>query len=201
MNYRDYITSSEWRDKHKGFLQKSGYRCAFSGLRIGKGKRYNCHHMHYENLGDEEYGRDIICLHPWFHRWVIHGILSGFKSTTKQKTYPNTPQQIAHAWCCLPGIGKMGLMGFILWLGITSALAPASPRRQVKPWGTSTQFVLKSAHKVSYKYNCQSPRSSHSSYQSKNVADDSKVGGPQSPNPPIRPFSAPFKTRNANGLH
>lgn len=106
-NYREYITSAEWRDKHKGFLKRSRYRCAFSFLPVGKtikGKYfgYAIHHMNYENLSSEQLWIDVIALHPLIHRWIIHGILSGFKRPSQQKNYPNAAQRLAHFWCCQP---------------------------------------------------------------------------------------------------
>lgn len=109
MDYRTYITSSEWRGKHKGFLKRSHHRCSFSLLPIGKtikGKYfgYAIHHMNYDNLGDEQLWIDVIALHPFIHRWIIHGLLSGFKRPSQQKNYPNTAQRLAHFWCCQPVI-------------------------------------------------------------------------------------------------
>jgi hypothetical protein len=52
MDYRSYITSTEWRSKHKDFLKSSHYRCAFfPWVKVGKKHRYNVHHMNYKNLG------------------------------------------------------------------------------------------------------------------------------------------------------
>ncbi len=101
MNYKTYIVSPEWRSKHKGWLKRSKYRCAFLPF-LSLKKRYNCHHMNYERLGDEQLWVDVVCVHPWVHKWILHGILSGFKRPSKQKHYPNTAQRLAHAWCCLP---------------------------------------------------------------------------------------------------
>jgi transposase-like protein len=37
MNYNQYITSTEWRSKHKDFLKSSHYRCAFfPWVKVGK---------------------------------------------------------------------------------------------------------------------------------------------------------------------
>jgi hypothetical protein len=107
MNYATYIVSEEWRDKHKGFLKRSHYRCAFSYLPVGKKIKgryfgYAIHHMNYENLGSEQLWIDVIALHPFIHRWIIHGILSGFKRPSQQKNYPNNAQRLAHFWCCQP---------------------------------------------------------------------------------------------------
>jgi hypothetical protein len=103
MNYAKYIVSSEWRDKHKDFLKRSHYRCAFfPWVRVGRGKRYNCHHMNYENLGDEQLWVDVICLCPFVHKFIIHGLLSGFRRPSQQKNYPNAAQRLAHFWCCQP---------------------------------------------------------------------------------------------------
>jgi hypothetical protein len=122
-DYRGYITSPEWREKHKEFLKRSHYRCSFSLLPIGKkikGKYhgYAMHHMNYENLGDERLWIDVIALHPFIHRWVLHGILSGFKRPSQQKKYPNTAQQIFHFWCCQPPI----LRNALLLIGVLNVL-------------------------------------------------------------------------------
>lgn len=103
VNYRVYITSPEWRDKHKDFLKRSHYRCSmFPFIKVGKKHRYNCHHMNYDNLGSEELWVDVICLCPFAHSFIIHGILSGFRRPSQQKCYPNKAQQLAHFWCCQP---------------------------------------------------------------------------------------------------
>ena len=103
MNYREYITSTEWRDKHKHFLKRSHYRCAFfPWVRVGKRHRYNCHHMNYENLGDETLWVDVVVVCPFVHNFILHGILSGFKRPSQQKSYPNLAQKTAHFWCCQP---------------------------------------------------------------------------------------------------
>jgi len=52
-DYKTYITSNEWRSKHKDFLKASHYRCAFfPWVKIGKKHCYNVHHMNYKNLVD-----------------------------------------------------------------------------------------------------------------------------------------------------
>lgn len=101
--YRDYIVSPEWRGKHKDWLKESGYRCSmFPWIKVGKGKRYHCHHMRY-NLGEEVLWEDVIVVSPLAHKHIIHGILSGYKRPSQQKGgYPNTAQRLAHLWCCLP---------------------------------------------------------------------------------------------------
>lgn len=101
MNYREYIISKEWRQKHKAWLVRSHYRCSmFPWLSLKKA--YNIHHMNYRNLGQEKLYRDVIPLSKFAHSFVIHGILSGFKRPSQQTKYPNKAQQIAHAWCCVP---------------------------------------------------------------------------------------------------
>jgi hypothetical protein len=119
MDYKTYITSPEWRDKHKPFLKRSRYRCAFSLLPIGrkiKGKYfgYALHHMNYNNLGDEQLWVDVVCLHPFIHKWIIHGILSGFRRPSQQKNYPNLLQKAAHYWCCQPVILRGVLVAALL---------------------------------------------------------------------------------------
>ncbi len=103
INYRAYITSTEWRSKHKDFLKASHYRCAFfPWVKVGKKRRYNVHHMNYKNLGDERLWVDVICVCPFVHNFIIHGLLSGFRRPSQQKNYPNTAQRLAHFWCCQP---------------------------------------------------------------------------------------------------
>jgi hypothetical protein len=102
-DYRGYITSSEWRDKHKDFLKRSHYRCSFFPfIKCGKKARYNVHHMNYDNLGDETLWVDVIVVCPFVHNFILHGLLSGFKRPSQQRNYPNKAQQLAHFWCCQP---------------------------------------------------------------------------------------------------
>ncbi len=90
LEYNKYIKSSEWYNKHPDWLRAVGFRCGlFPWVRIGNGKRYNCHHMNYKNLGNERLRKDVVPLCPFAHDFVIHGILSGFKSSGKQRGYPN----------------------------------------------------------------------------------------------------------------
>jgi hypothetical protein len=103
INYKAYITSPEWRGKHKDFLKRSHYRCAFfPWVKVGKKRRYNVHHMNYKNLGNERLWVDVVCLCPFVHNFIIHGLLSGFKRPSQQKNYPNMAQRAAHFWCCQP---------------------------------------------------------------------------------------------------
>jgi hypothetical protein len=89
MNYSSYITSTEWRSKHKEFLKKSHYRCAFfPWVKVGRKGRYNVHHMNYRNLGNERLWVDVICLSPFAHSFIIHGVLSGFRRPSQQKKLP-----------------------------------------------------------------------------------------------------------------
>ena len=103
MDYKTYIISNEWRDKHKDFLKRSHYRCAFfPWVRVGKRHRYNCHHMNYENLGDETLWVDVGVGCAFVHNFILHGILLVFKRPSHQKSYPNLAQKTAHFWCCQP---------------------------------------------------------------------------------------------------
>jgi hypothetical protein len=95
MNYRTYITSPEWRGKHKEFLKRSRYRCSFFPFIVaGKKARYNIHHMNYDNLGDEELWVDVIVVCPFVHNFILHGLLSGFRRPSQQKCYPNAAQRL-----------------------------------------------------------------------------------------------------------
>lgn len=122
MNYQSYIVSPEWRGKHKDFLKRSRYRCSFFPfVKCGKKARYNVHHMNYENLGDERLWVDVIVVCPFTHRFIIHGLLSGFKRPSQQKNYPNKAQQLAHFWCCTPMWMKAG-SAFLLWVNLVKSL-------------------------------------------------------------------------------
>jgi hypothetical protein len=119
-DYRNYITSPEWRSKHKPFLKRSHYRCALLPF-LSLKKRYNCHHMNYQNLGDEQLWVDVVCVHPWVHKWILHGILSGFKRPSQQRSYPNTAQRLAHVWCCLPVLLR-GVLAIALVVNVLKAV-------------------------------------------------------------------------------
>ena len=115
MDYRNYITSTEWRSKHKEFLKASHYRCAFfPWVKVGKKRRYNVHHMNDENLGSERLWVDVICVCPFAHGFIIHGLLSGFKRPSQQRSYPNAAQRLAHFWCCIPVVIRVALVVLML---------------------------------------------------------------------------------------
>jgi hypothetical protein len=127
IDYREYIRSPEWRKKHSKWLKASDYRCAFfPWVRVGKpfkgrfSKRkyrgYNCHHMHYRNLGREKLNRDVVVLSPFVHQFIIHGILSGWRKPSQQQHYPNAFQRIAHGWCVLPYRLKQAIGLFVLFV-------------------------------------------------------------------------------------
>lgn len=126
-NYTEYITSQEWRSLHPIFLEKSHYRCSmFPWVKCGRKARYNIHHMNYDNLGCEELWKDVIVLCPFAHKWIIHGILSGFKRPKHQAHYPNKWQQVAHFWCCTPVVIRKWLILFICaFLSFTASLVLA----------------------------------------------------------------------------
>lgn len=160
IHYRDYITSNEWRSKHKDWLKQANYRCAFTGIRVGRksGRGYNMHHTNYLSLGNEKYGDDVLVSWTWFHNWVIHGILSGFKSAGKQGDYPNKAQRLVHSWGRLPYRVKQLSLWLFLLAGTYSVTASALflsglqlPSEGVRPpWGTSTQFLMRSVVKMSH---------------------------------------------------
>lgn len=120
INYRTYIRSREWYGKHKQWLRATGYSCAlFPWVRIGQGRPYRIHHLHYANLGNERLGRDVIPLCPFAHDRIVHGILSGFKSAGQQRNYPNLSQRLVHAWCRQRlWFKRVILIGGLAWLMI-----------------------------------------------------------------------------------
>ncbi len=114
-DYRGYITSSEWRDKHKEFLKRSHYRCSFFPfIKCGNKARYNIHHCNYENLGNETLWVDVIVVCPFVHNFILHGLLSGFRRPSQQKNYPNAAQRLAHFWCCQPVLVRGALVVLFL---------------------------------------------------------------------------------------
>lgn len=125
MQYNGYIHSPQWRNQHALWLQKSGHRCAlFFWVRCGKvdGKyhRYEVHHLNrkaYQRQGREVYGRDVIVLCPFAHKVIIHRLLGGADRVRNQRNFPNSAQQLAYIWCCLPWQVKPLLCGGVgLWL-------------------------------------------------------------------------------------
>lgn len=119
IDYDTYIKSRDWYSQHPGWLKDVGYRCGlFPWVRIGNGKRYACHHMNYRNLGNERLRKDVIPLCPFAHDFVIHGILSDFKSAGKQGRYPNLAQRLVHLWCCQRTWFKVVLAGGIITLSL-----------------------------------------------------------------------------------
>jgi hypothetical protein len=119
VHYQTYIVSQEWRSHHPKWLKAVGYRCTlFPWIRIGKGKPYAIHHLHYRNLGHERLGRDVLPLSKFAHEKVVHGLLSNWKSAGKQRSYPNLSQQMMHEWmrqrCWFKQLLLLGLFGGLL---------------------------------------------------------------------------------------
>jgi hypothetical protein len=99
VDYHSYFTSSAWRARHPDWLNAVGNRCTlFPWLKIGHGRLYAIHHLHYRNLGNERLGRDVLPLSKFAHQRIIHGLLSGDKSAAEQRRYPNLAQQLVHEW-------------------------------------------------------------------------------------------------------
>jgi len=99
-SYHTHIKSNDWYAKHPVWLKAVVYRCSmFPWIKIGRGRKYRIHHLHYRNLGNERLRRDVVPLCPFAHDFIIHGMLSGFRSAGKQKRYPNLGQRIVHLWC------------------------------------------------------------------------------------------------------
>lgn len=116
VDYHTYIKSNSWYSKHRPWLSNVDNHCTmFPWVQVGNGHRYVIHHMNYKNLGDEKLGRDVVPLCPFAHDYVIHGVLSGFKSAGKQRNYPNLAQRLVHFWCVQRRWFKGVLTLFILW--------------------------------------------------------------------------------------
>ncbi|MBD2076297.1 general secretion pathway protein GspF [Phormidium sp. FACHB-592] len=117
IDYHQYINSEEWRSKHPGFLAAANYQCsAFPWCKVGKGAHYRCHHVSYANLGNEKYWWDVLCLSPFAHKHIVHGILSGYKRPSEQDYYPNRSQSLFHSYCRLPVPAKYAVMVFLFAL-------------------------------------------------------------------------------------
>lgn len=139
LNYHDYVQqlrsymhSPEWKDKHKGWLNQSGHRCAMLpwvtvGKKVsGQYRPYRIHHLHYNSVGREKFWWDVLPLCPFAHDWIIHGVLSGFRSAGQQRQrYPNAGQRIVHLWCRLPGLLK-GLVVLSVLVGAIALLSALS---------------------------------------------------------------------------
>jgi len=109
VNYHDYINSYEWKNRGRKFLKKVGRRCQiFPWIKL---KKYNVHHCHYKNLGNETWNRDCIVLSKTAHN-LIHSWLAGSLTVIRvseqnknpQNKYPNTCQQIIHLYARIVGI-------------------------------------------------------------------------------------------------
>ena len=85
------------RDRHKKVSDR-----IISVLIVPQSRLLQEVYCNYNNLGDEQLWVDVICVHPWIHKWILHGILSGFKRPSQQKNYPNLAQRTEHFWCCQP---------------------------------------------------------------------------------------------------
>ena len=110
-HYQTYITSPEWRSHHPRWLKSVQYRCTFlPWLRIGDGKPYAIHHLHYRNLGNERLIRDVLPVSKFAHEFIIHGLLSGGKAAGQQRRYPNLAQKLVHAWMRLGLLLKGALL-------------------------------------------------------------------------------------------
>ena len=111
VDYGSYIRSDRWRSKHPEWLRRSRYRCSMFpwiviGRDFGNYHPYRIHHTHYKTLGKERLWLDVLPLSPVAHNWIIHGLLSGWRSPSQQRHYPNAAQQLAHLWCRLPILVK-----------------------------------------------------------------------------------------------
>jgi 5-methylcytosine-specific restriction endonuclease McrA len=68
--YKEYISSDEWKEKSKHAKEKAEWKCQLCN-KSGTNKTLHTHHRTYENLGNEKDG-DLIVLcqscHEKFHR-------------------------------------------------------------------------------------------------------------------------------------
>ncbi len=125
---RDYMQSRDWKDKHKGWLSKCNYRCTmFPWVTVGKKVArqyhpYRIHHLHYGSVGREKLWWDVLPLCPFAHDWIIHGVLSGFRSAGQQRHYPNAAQRAVHLWCRSPELLK-GLVVLGVLVGAIAVLS------------------------------------------------------------------------------
>jgi hypothetical protein len=118
LNYNSYIHSDAWRSHHPAWLKAAGYRCTvFPWIRISRGHPYAIHHLNYRNLGSEKLGRDVLPISKFAHQWIIHGLLSRFKSPGEQRGYPNLAQRLLHYWMNHRlWVKRLLLVGLGVWL-------------------------------------------------------------------------------------
>ena len=67
MPYRDYLQTSEWQERRKAALKRTGYRCQV----CNRGRTLHVHHRTYERRG-AELASDLIVLCDECHA-LYHG--------------------------------------------------------------------------------------------------------------------------------
>ncbi len=70
--YKEYLSSNEWKEKRKEFLENQNYECERCGEYA-----VQVHHKNYDNLGDEDED-DVECLCYNCHMEDIHEIEDGY---------------------------------------------------------------------------------------------------------------------------
>jgi len=104
MNYAQYIRSNEWAYKAMKFkIMACFWRLSLLPL-FG-----HAHHIHYRNLGNEKYLRDIIIVGPFMHMTIIHGLLSLWQRPSEQQDFPNILQDLVHVVYQIPAISGVCL--------------------------------------------------------------------------------------------
>lgn len=66
-DYRDYLSSDDWKERRKEMMEEAGWVCNECG-----NKATQLHHLAYDNLGCEELDIDVIPLCTACHR-EVHG--------------------------------------------------------------------------------------------------------------------------------
>ena len=67
-DYQEYINSKEWEETRARIFKRDNYHCVICGT----GKNLSCHHITYENLGNEK-DADLITICQDCHNKEIHG--------------------------------------------------------------------------------------------------------------------------------
>lgn len=73
--YKKYMTSPAWAAKKEERLQIDDYRCVMCGRSVDHCRSMQCHHITYQNLGNENVLNDLVTVCGSCHK-KLHGYLS-----------------------------------------------------------------------------------------------------------------------------
>ncbi|NEO43181.1 MAG: hypothetical protein F6K55_03285 [Moorea sp. SIO4A3] len=117
VDYYSYIKSPFWRNKRTSFFKSAGKRCQLTGILLNQ--KYHAHHCSYDNLGNEQFNKDVIILHPFVHRYIFHYLLSGgIRKPGQQKNYPNKAQEIARCICVTSWLSRLTILSSLIAIAV-----------------------------------------------------------------------------------